>query len=155
MILNECFIRVKVYFRYNSKVLTLSVLLVGCESGNKKDDSSVSVSFENTQKVEVISSNNSDITTISDDNDIKNFVYKLKIDEWDLEDIPSGDTEGKTFKIYQKDTVKPVESKDQTDDLNEVATMITYKDVPNLVKSISFSFKIPKDVAEYLNSNQY
>lgn len=139
-------------------VISLSVLLVGCSTEKKNDNKSVDDSFENTQKVEVISSGSSDVTTISDDNEIKNFVDVLKIDEWDLEDIPSGATEGKTFKIYQKDTIKLGESEDQNEDLNEVATLTTYKDVPNVefnVKGLSFSFKVPKDVTEYLNSNQY
>jgi len=64
-------------------VISLSVLLVGCGTGKKKDDISVGDSFENTQKVEVTSSDGSDVTTISDDNAIKEFVEEMQIDEWD------------------------------------------------------------------------
>ncbi len=109
------------------------------------------------KKIEVISPDGSDITTISDANDINNFIDALKLDEWALEDIPSETTKGKTFKIYQKDTVKLGESENQNDNLNEVATMTTYKDVPYvkiIMKSLSFNFKVPKDVAEYLHLNQ-
>ena len=137
-------------------VVSLSVLLVGCGTGKKKDDSSVGDSFENTQKIEVTSSDGSDVTTISDDNDIKEFVDAVKIDEWDSEDIPSDATEDKTFKMYQIDTVKSGDSKNQNDDLSEIANMTTYKEVPNVkfnVKSFSFDFKVPKEVSEYLDSN--
>ncbi|MEW9677874.1 hypothetical protein ABRT01_17190 [Lentibacillus sp. L22] len=81
----------------------------------------------------------------------------LQIDEWDSTDPLLGATKGKTFKMYQKDTVKPGESENQNDNLNEVAAMTTYKDVPHIefsLKSYSFNFKVPKEVAEYLKSNQ-
>lgn len=138
-------------------VVCVPVLLMGCGAGKKNDDSSVGDSFDKAQKIEVISADGSDITTISDDNDVKEFVDALKIEQWDLEDIPSEATKGKSFKIYQKDTVKLGESEEQNDNLNEVATMTTYKDVPYVkitMKSLSFHFKVPKDVAEYLNLNQ-
>jgi hypothetical protein len=138
-------------------VVSVSVLLVGCGADKKSDGSNVGDSFEKTQKIEVIPTDGSDVTTISDDNDIKEFVDALKIDQWDSEDNSSGATEDKTFKMYQKDTVKLGESEKQNDDLNEVATMTTYKDVPNVkfnVEGFSLNFKIPKDVAKYLNSIQ-
>jgi len=137
-------------------VVIVSTLLMGCGSGKKNDDSSLTDSFEKTQKVEVISSDGSNvITTISDDKDIENFIDALKIDDWDSADIPSGATEEKTFKMYQKDTVKLGESENQKDNLNEVASMTTYKDVPYIkfsLKSFSFNFKVPEEVHEYLNS---
>jgi hypothetical protein len=138
-------------------VVSVSVLLIGCDTDKEIDDSSIGDSFEKTQKVEVIPSDGSDVTTISDDNDIKEFVDALKIDQWDSEDVPSEATEAKIFKMYQKDTAKFGESENKNDDLNEVATMTTYKDVPNIkfnVEGFSFDFKIPKEVAEYLNLNQ-
>lgn len=136
-------------------VVSVSVLFMGCSAGKESDDSNIGDSFKKTQKVEVISSDGSVVTTISDDNGIKNFVDALKIDEWDSADIPSGATEGKTFKMYQEDTAKLGESEKQKDNLSEIATMTTYTDVPYVkfnLKSFSFNFKVPKDVAEYLNS---
>ncbi|MFD1412330.1 hypothetical protein [Oceanobacillus jeddahense] len=136
-------------------VISVSFLIMGCSAGEENDGSSVADSLENTQKVEVTSLESSDATTISDNNDIEEFVDALKVDEWELEDIPSEASEDKTFKMYQQDTVKLGESENQNDDLNEVATMTTYKDVPNVkfdVESLSLSFKVPDEVAEYLNS---
>ena len=135
-------------------VISLSVLLVGCGTGDAKDECSVDDSFENTQKIEVISSDGSQIKTISDDQAIEEFIDAIKIDEWDLEDIPSNATEDKTFKMYHKSTVKAGDSKDKNNDLSEVATMTTYKDTPNVkfnIKSFSFDFKIPKEASEYLD----
>ncbi|GGB40462.1 hypothetical protein F3157_16970 [Virgibacillus dakarensis] len=58
-------------------VVSVSILLMGCGTGKKNDDSGLADSFEKTQKVEVFSSDGSDVTTISDDNDIENFVDAL------------------------------------------------------------------------------
>ena len=139
-------------------VVIVSTLLVGCSTGKTNDDNDLTANFEKTQKIEVISSDDSDIiTTISDNKDIENFVDALKMDDWDWDsvDIPSGAMEGKTFKIYRKDAAKFSLSKKHKDNLNEVATMTTYEDVPYIklsLKKFSFNFKVPEEVHEYLNS---
>src|SRR5699024_11554912 len=100
--------------------------------------------------------NESEVIMNTYDNDIKDFVNALKIDELDTEDNPKNATEDKTFKMYKKDTVKLGDSENQDDDLSEVATMTTYKEAPNVkfnVKGFSFDFKVPKEVSGYLNSN--
>ena len=59
--------------------------------------------------------------------------------------------------MYQEDTVKLGESGKQKGNLNEIAHMVTYKDVPYIEFSLngySFNFKVPKDVSKYLNSKQ-
>ena|SRR5699024_7983279 len=137
-------------------VISLSVLIVGCGTVKEKEDKSVGDSFKNTNKIEVMTPDNSDVMTISDDNDIKEFVDAIKIDKWDSGDIPSAATEDKTFKMHQKDTVKLGDSENQDEDLREVATMTTYRDASYIkfdVKGFSFDFKVPKEVSEYLNSN--
>lgn len=139
-------------------VVIVSTLLVGCSTGKKNDDNNLTSNFEKTQKIEVVSSDDSDIiTTISDNKDIENFVDRLKMDDWDWDavDIPSGAIKGKTFKVYRKDAAKFSWSKKQNDNLNEVATMTTYEDVPYIklsLKKFSFNFKVPEEVHEYLNS---
>ena len=139
-------------------MVIVSTLLVGCSTGKKNDDNSLAGNFEKTQKIEIISSDESDIiTTISDNKDIENFVDALKMDDWDWDpvDLPSEAIKGKTFKIYRKDAARLSWSKKQKDNLNEVATMTTYKDVPYIklsLKSFSFNFKVPEEVHEYLNS---
>ncbi len=139
-------------------VVIVSTLLVGCSTGKKNDDSSIAGSFEKTQKIEIISSDDSDIIkTISDNKDIENFVDALKMDDWDWEpvELPSEAIKGNTFKMYRKDAAKFSWSRKQKDNLNEVATMTSYKNVPYIkfsLKSFSFNFKVPEEVHEYLNS---
>jgi len=138
-------------------IISTSLLLIGCGTGQQNDSISVGDSFEDTQMIEVVASDGSDLITISGDNEIKAFIEALEIDEWDSEEIPSEVNRSKTFKMYQKDTVKLGESKGKNDELSEIATMTTYEDVPNVkfnVKNFSFDVKVPEDVAEYLHSIQ-
>lgn len=138
-------------------VVIVSTLLVGCSTG-KINDNGFTGNFEKTQKIEIISSDDSDvITTFSDNKDIETFIDALKMDDWDWDsvDLPSGAIKGKTFKFYRKDAAKFSLSKKQKDNLNEVATMTTYKDVPYIkynLKSFSFNIKVPEEVHEYINS---
>ncbi len=133
-----------------------SILLVGCSTGKGNDDIDLIGNFEETQKIEIILSDDSEIiTTISDDKDIENFVDALKMDDWDPVEIPTEAIKGKTFKIYRKDAAKLSWSAKQKDKLKEVATMTTYEDVPYIkfnLKKFSFSFEVPAEVHEYLNS---
>lgn len=135
-----------------------SILLVGCSTGKGNDDLDLIGSFEETQKVEIISSDDSKvITTISDNKDIEKFVDALKMNDWDWDpvEIPSKAILGKTFKIYRKDAAKLSLSAKQKDKLKEVATMTTYEDVPFIklsLKNFSYSFKVPEEVHESLNS---
>lgn len=137
--------------------VSLAILLMGCSLGKEKDDSGIVDSLGETQKIEVIAADSSDvIITISDDDDIGNFVDALKIEDWDSADIPSEATKGERFKMYQVDTIKQGESANNKD-LNRVATMTSYKDVPYIefsLKNFSLDFKVPEEVYEYLNSMQ-
>ena len=56
-------------------VMSVSIFLMGCSSGNKNgDDDSLIDSFKKTQKIEVVSPEGDVITSISDDKDIENFI---------------------------------------------------------------------------------
>ena len=135
-------------------VVIVSTLLVGCSTGKNNDDNSLTGNFEKTQKIEIISSDDSDFfTTISDNKDIEKFVDALKMDDWDWDsvDIPSGAIMGKTFKFYRKDAAKFSWSKKKKDNLNEVATMTTYEDVPYIKLSLKKIHLISKCQRKFMN----
>lgn len=136
-------------------IMSVFLLLAACNTGdNNVDDGNGTEDLEKAEKVEVISTDGSEvITSFSSDKDIKKFIDALKLDDWKSADIPSEATKGKTFKMYQEDTVKFGESGNEQD-LNEIANMTTYKDDPYVefsLKGHSFSFKVPNDVSEHLN----
>ncbi|MGJ7913753.1 hypothetical protein [Neobacillus sp. LXY-1] len=138
-------------------VLSISILLIGCskEQENKKED----FGLEKVQKIEMLSVENPEsvLSIIDNKDDITDFVNKLKIQKWSNEDIPSNATKSSIYKMYQEDTVKLGENNKNEKDLKQIATITTYKESPYIkfeTKKLIFSFKVPKDVAEYLSSKE-
>ncbi|MFC0561387.1 hypothetical protein [Halalkalibacter alkalisediminis] len=137
-------------------VFSTSILLFGCNEMKekpKKDD----FGLEKAQKIEISSAKESEVifNTI-DSEDVPEFVAALKVDKWEITDIPSDETQENIYKMYQEDTIKLGESNSEKKELKEFATITTYKKSPYInfsSKNLNFSFKVPKDVAEYL-SNQ-
>jgi len=143
--------------KYLLLFLLSSLLLFGCSAGGEKTDGvNWDAGFKETQKIEVMSSVDSEIlATITDDKKIKDFIESLQLDRWELEKIPSEVVEDKKYKMYQSETVKFGESDDGNNELNEVAEMTTYKDISYIklnIKNTNFSFKVPEEVAEYLSN---
>lgn len=130
-------------------MLSLSLLLMGCSE--EKDD----LGIEKAQKVEVVSVDNPDsvVTSIDNQKDIDEFVNKLKIDKWTSKELPSDVSKSGNYIMYQNQTIKLNEKNSK--ELKEIATITTYKDIPYITlrtSKLSFDFKVPKDVAEYLAS---
>ena len=81
------------------------ILLIGCKAS--KDEMDLADDFERTQKLEVISVENPKLlTTITEDKDIKHFIQALKIEKWDVAEIPAEAVEEKMIKLYQKSVAK-------------------------------------------------
>ncbi|UOQ49764.1 hypothetical protein MUN88_06710 [Gracilibacillus caseinilyticus] len=131
-------------------MVSVSFTLVGCNSGNDNTNSEWKNEFKKAQKIDVVSPDSFDvIMSISEDAEIENFIESLKIDNWDLADIPSDANKGIIFKMYQEVGAAG------DGGLEEVATMTTFKDTPHIefsFKGFSFGFKVPEEVVDYLNS---
>ncbi|EJV79561.1 hypothetical protein [Bacillus cereus] len=135
-------------------VLTTSILLIGCSAKKEKSD----VSLEKAQKIEIESLiDSSDKKIITDKKEITKLFESIKMDEWEMESAPMDTPQGKTFKMYQEDTPKLLDSSKDKKELYEIGTMTVYKDVPyvevelkiNKIKNKN-SFKVPEDVAKKL-----
>ncbi|MGE7183966.1 hypothetical protein ACQKKK_08130 [Peribacillus sp. NPDC006672] len=137
-------------------VFSMTILLFGCS--NEKKDMKEDFGLEKVQKIEVSSVENPElILNVIDNKDgVNEFVNTLKVDKWSIVDIPSNATKENIYKMFQEDTVRLGESNTDEKELKQVATIITYKDSPFInfkTKKLNFSFKVPKDVAEYLSNN--
>lgn len=111
-------------------------------------------SFGESQIIEVVSPKESHITTITDSQEIKSFVDKLKIDKWKLEELPADTNKASEYVMYQKDTIHFGETSKNNTELNESAHIVTYEDIPYIdlkIKKFNMSFKVPGDVAKYLS----
>lgn len=133
------------------------IFFVGCNSKiNKSDSENWADSLENVQKIEVISPEENPILTISDKQEVEDFVNALKIDKWEMKDVPSDAIKGKQFDLYQQKTIKFGESSKDKKELKHVASITMYNK-PYLdfnLDDVKFSFKIPKEVFEYLSEYQ-
>ncbi|RRN71355.1 hypothetical protein EI200_11650 [Peribacillus simplex] len=135
---------------------SISILLFGCS--NEKKDMKEDFGLEKIQKIEVSSVENPELilNVIDNKHGVNEFVNTLKVDKWSIVDIPSNATKEKIYKMSQEDTVELGESNTDEKELKQIATITTYKDSPYInfkTKKLNFSFKVPKDVAEYLSNN--
>ncbi|MCK1985668.1 MULTISPECIES: hypothetical protein [Peribacillus] len=135
----------------------VSVLFFGCS--NEKKDLKEDPGLDKTQKIEVSSEENPDLvlSVIDNQDEVSEFVNTLEIDKWRIADAPSTSTREYIYKMYQEDTVKLGESKTDKKELEQIATIITYKDSPYIelrTKKLHLNFKVPKDVAEYLSKKE-
>lgn len=135
-------------------LLTTSILLIGCSTKKEKAD----MNLEKAQKIEVESLiDSSDKKTITDKKEITKLFELIKMDEWEMESAPMDTPQGKTFKMYQEDAPKLLDSSKDKKELHEIGTMTVYKDVPyvevelkiNKIKNKN-SFKVSEDVAKKL-----
>ncbi|MEC0484850.1 hypothetical protein [Bacillus glycinifermentans] len=137
-------------------VICISILLAGCNGGDKKSD--WADGLEKTQKIEVISPGESEpASNITDQQDIADFVQALKLDEWEVTEVPSNAVKGKEFKMYQEETDTISDSNKDKKDLKEIGNITTYSNASYIdfnLKNVKFSFKIPEDAFKYLSEYQ-
>ncbi|KAA0761457.1 hypothetical protein [Bacillus sp. SH5-2] len=131
-------------------LLTASILLIGCSTKKEKAD----MNLEKAQKVEIESlTDSSEKKVITDKKEIEKLFEVMKMDKWEMQSAPLDTPQGKTFKMYQEDTPKLLDSSKDKKELHEIGTLTVYKDVPYVevgMKNKKMSFKVPEDVAKEL-----
>ncbi|RDZ18860.1 hypothetical protein C3744_00225 [Priestia megaterium] len=138
--------------------LSISILLFGCSSKEKEMKEDVNLGFDQAKKVEVSSVNHPEVVlnTIDKKQDINIFINKLKVDKWNVADLPADAKKENVYKLYQEGTVKLGEASNKgKKELKQVATITTYKGIPYIdveIKNLNLKLKVPNDVSEYLSS---
>jgi hypothetical protein len=138
--------------------LSISILLFGCSSKEKEMKENVDLGFDQAKKVKVSSVNHPEIVlnTIDKKQDIHTFINKLKVDKWNVADLPADAKKENVYKMYQEETVKLGEvSNKGKKELKQVATITTYKGIPYIdveIKNLNLKLKVPNDVSKYLSS---
>lgn len=138
--------------------LSISILLFGCSSKEKEMKEDVDLGFDQAKKVEVSSVNHPEIVlnTIDKKQDINTFINKLKVDKWNVADLPANAKKENVYKMYQEGTVKLGEASNKgKKELKQVATITTYKGIPYIdveIKNLNLKFKVPNDISEHLSS---
>jgi hypothetical protein len=138
--------------------LSISILLFGCSSKEKEMKENVDLGFDQAKKVKVSSVNHPEIVlnTIDKKQDIHTFINKLKVDKWNVADLPADAKKENVYYMYQEETVKLGEvSNKGKKELKQVATITTYKGIPYIdveIKNVNLNLKVPNDVSKYLSS---
>ena len=93
------------------KILILSaailVLLCGCQANEETNASDYGDDISKAQEIAVISSDTSEvIDTITDTEEIKDFVSALNLDQWELKALPDEASEIGSFGLAQEETIK-------------------------------------------------
>jgi len=95
------------------------------------------------------------IDMISGHNNLEDFISALKLEEWEIKDLPK-DAETNGEFIMFKGQKKKTNNEDVK--FNKVAEIATYKDLPYVtlrISKIEFNFKVPADVEDYINTFIY
>lgn len=133
-------------------ILTVS-LLCGCRVTKTPDLEDYSLEFSKAQEVTAIPAGTDEvIQTLSDTEEIADFVNALRIDEWKLAKLPDGAEEIGSFRLSQESTLKLGQTeREQT--LDDICIITLYdKAYINLeIADVNLAFTISDEAADYLN----
>ena len=135
----------------------LTSFLFGClaDRGESKAQG-FDLRLDEIQKVKVLSPELLDSqTTITDRYEINEFIDEIKTEDWKLMSIPSEAVKGKKIKLYQEETINLGQTNEKQKELVGMAVITVYEDVPYIdfsIKNNTFSFKVPKESAEFLSN---
>lgn len=129
------------------------LLLCSCQ-GNKNTNTSVyGDDISKAQEIVVVSSDTSEvIETITDKEDIEDFVLALDLDEWKLRTLPDKSAEIGSFGFSQEETIKFGET-DTDGTLYDIATITLYNHsyISFEIGGLEMTFAVSEDTADYLN----
>lgn len=136
----------------------LAVSMCGCSLAKTVVDSvteSVNVDeILKAQEITINSAASSAAETITDAQQIGDFITALEMDSWKIVSLPENAERSGEFSFAQNETIKL--GQDESDvQLEDVCKIYTYKDLPYItfeVAGIGVDFEIPQSAADYLSS---
>lgn len=139
------------------KILILSaailVLLCGCQANEETNASDYGDDISKAQEIAVISSDTSEvIDTITDTEEIKDFVSALNLNQWELKTLPDEASEIGSFGLAQEETVKLGQT-DTDGTLYDIAAITLYSGnvIGFDIGGLDMTFEVSEDTADYLN----
>ena len=139
------------------KILILSaailVLLCGCQANEETNASDYGDDISKAQEIAVISPDTSEvIDTITDTEEIKDFVSALNLDQWELKTLPDEASEIGSFGLAQEETIKLGQT-DTDGTLYDIAAIILYSGnvIGFDICGLDMTFEVSEDTADYLN----
>ena len=139
------------------KILILAaailVLLCGCQANEETNASDYGDDISKAQEIAVISSDTSEvIDTITDTEEIKDFVSALNLAQWELKALPDEASEIGSFGLAQGETIKLGQT-DTDGTLYDIAAITLYSGnvIGFDIGGLDMTFEVSEDTADYLN----
>ena len=139
------------------KILILSaailVLLCGCQANEETNASDYGDDISKAQEIAVISPDTSEVNdTITDTEEIKDFVSALNLDQWELKTLPDEASEIGSFGLAQEETIKLGQT-DTDGTLYDIAAITLYSGnvIGFDIGGLDMTFEVSEDTADYLN----
>ena len=132
---------------------TILVLLCGCQASEDTNASDYGDDISKAQEIAVISPDTAEvIDTITDIEEIEDFVSALDLDQWELKTLPDEASEIGSFGLAQEETIKLGQA-DTDGTLYDIATITLYNGayISFEIGGFDITFEVSEDTADYLN----
>ena len=134
-------------------LVAILALLCGCQANENTNASDYGDDISKAQEIAVISSDTAEvIETITDREEIEDFVSALDLEQWELKTLPDEVSEIGTFGLAQEGTIKLGQT--NTDGtLYDIATITLYNGsyISFEIGGFDMTFEVSEDTADYLN----
>lgn len=134
-------------------LVAILALLCGCQANENTNTSDYGDDISKAQEIAVISPDTAEvIDTITDTEEIKNFVSALNLDQWELKTLPDEAAIIGSFGLAQEKTIKLGQT-DTDGTLYDIATITLYNGdyISFEIDGLDMTFEVSEDTADYLN----
>lgn len=134
-------------------LVAILALLCGCQTNENTNTSDYGDDISKAQEIAVISPDTAEvIDTITDTEEIKNFVSALNLDQWELKTLPDEAAIIGSFGLAQEKTIKLGQT-DTDGTLYDIATITLYNGdyISFEIGGLDMTFEVSEDTADYLN----
>ena len=134
-------------------LVAILALLCGCQANENTNTSDYGDDISKAQEIAVISPDTAEvIDTITDTEEIKNFVSALNLDQWELITLPDEAAIIGSFGLAQEKTIKLGQT-DTDGTLYDIATITLYNGdyISFEIGGLDMTFEVSEDTADYLN----
>ena len=134
-------------------LVAILALLCGCQANENTNTSDYGDDISKAHEIAVISPDTAEvIDTITDTEEIKNFVSALNLDQWELKTLPDEAAIIGSFGLAQEKTIKLGQT-DTDGTLYDIATITLYNGdyISFEIGGLDMTFEVSEDTADYLN----
>lgn len=134
-------------------LVAMLTLLCGCQANENTNASDYEDDISKAQEIAVISPDTAVVIgTITDTEEIEDFVSALDLDQWELKPLPDEASEIGSFGLAQEETIKLGQT-DTDGTLYDIATITLYNGsyISFEIGGFDMTFEVSEDTTNYLN----